>query len=69
MKSESSIYVSKSMNVDCDPSFAIIPSPISVATLNSSIQSLNPKEVHPIKQSDPIYAFNCNLNDFYYMDG
>ncbi len=57
------------MNIDCDPSFAIIPSPISVATLNSSIQSLNPKEVHPIKQSDPIYAFYQNLNDLYYMDG
>jgi hypothetical protein len=37
------MYNCKIMNVDCDPSFGILTTPLSVVTLNSSVQSLNPK--------------------------
>ena len=34
------------MQIDVDPGFAICPNPISILTLNASIQSLNPNTVH-----------------------
>lgn len=38
-------------------------------TLNSSIQSLNPREISKIKAADPIYPFANQLNKLYFMDG
>lgn len=38
-------------------------------TLNSSVQSLNPRQIQPIKVADPIYAFTGLLTKLYYMDG
>ena len=57
------------LQLDVEPSFAISPDPISLHTVNSSIQSLNPNSVHNIKVSDPIYPFARNAEKLYYSDG
>lgn len=62
-------YQAKIMNVGVEPSFGICMSPLSVMTLNSSIQSINPPQIHKIKVADPIYPFASQLSRMYFMDG
>lgn len=55
--------------VDVDPSFGIGVSPISVMTLNSTIQYLNPLETQKIKVADPIYPYTRSMSKIYFVDG
>lgn len=57
------------MFIETEPAFGICVSPLSVMTLNSTIQNLNPREIHKIKVADPIYPFANQLNKLYFMDG
>lgn len=59
----------KLLYVDVEPSFGIGASPISVMTLNSTIQYLNPREIQKIKVSDPIYPYARSMNKIYFVDG
>lgn len=55
--------------VDVDAAFGIGVSPISVMTLNSTIQYLNPMEVQKIKVADPIFPFARFMSKIYFVDG
>jgi hypothetical protein len=57
------------MPVEVEPSFGIGISPISVMTLNSTIQYLNPLEIQKIKVGDPIYPFTRSMSRIYFADG
>lgn len=57
------------MNVAVEPAFGICISPLSVMTLNSTIQSINPPQIQKIKVADPIYPYASQLNKLYLMDG
>lgn len=52
-----------------DAAFGIGVSPISVMTLNSTIQYLNPMEVQKIKVADPIFPFARFMSKIYFVDG
>lgn len=62
-------YEARIMNVSVEPGFGICVSPLSVMTLNSTIQSINPREIYKIKVADPIYPFASQLSKLYFMDG
>jgi hypothetical protein len=62
-------YEGKNMQIVVEPAFSIEPGSLSLMTLNSSIQYLNPLSSQPIKVSDPIFPFARVHNTIYYADG
>jgi hypothetical protein len=62
-------YEAKVLNIGVEPGFGICVSPLSVMTLNSTIQSINPREIYKIKVADPIYPYASQLSKLYFMDG
>ena len=66
---ETNNYEAKTLQIETQPAFDICPNPISLMTLNSSIEYLMPHSIETIKVSDPIFPFVCNENYMYYVDG
>lgn len=66
---EKNSYEAKSTNLVVDPAFAIEKNTLSVFTLNSTIQYLNPISSQNIKVSDPIFPFARLNSSIYYADG
>ena len=67
--SETQNYEPYILQLDVEPAFGISRNPISLQTVNSSVQYLNPNSVNNIKVSDPIYPFTRDAEKLYYSDG
>lgn len=56
-------------SIATDAGFAIVSNPLSIMTLNSSVQYLNPLSTQNIKVSSPIFAFCRQENRIIHSDG
>lgn len=54
---ETNNYEGRSTQIQVEPAFAIEPQTLSLMTINSTIQYLNPPSLQSIKVADPIYPF------------
>lgn len=66
---ETNNYEGRSTQIQVEPAFAIEPQTLSLMTINSTIQYLNPPSLQSIKVADPIYPFVREEQNLYYADG